>query len=134
MNGVWGDSVSAMEAAPEFTPISGPEAISRLPASIRVGPFDFAINKWAPDEAYEARRWGEFSSLQQRICIQTNMPTAVKAVDTLLHEIMHAAYWAYNIHDEDKEERTVATLATAHVQIFRDNPWLLTWIGEALQR
>lgn len=57
----------------------------------------------------------------------------IKAVDTLLHEINHAIYWAYGINDDDKEERVVGTFATAWTQVFRDNPRLLQYITESLK-
>ena len=53
----------------------------------------------------------------------------MKVLDTLLHELNHAVYWAYGMEDEDKEERIVGTMATAWAQIFRDNPEFVAWIA-----
>jgi hypothetical protein len=107
-------------------------AVGRLPSTVRVGPYDCAIEKWSHHQAAGARRWGEFSAIELTIRIQKDMPCPVKAVDTFLHELGHAIYWAYNIDDGDKEERIITTQATAYTQMYRDNPWLLAWIGTTL--
>ncbi|WP_109076266.1 MULTISPECIES: hypothetical protein [unclassified Azospirillum] len=107
--------------------------IGALPASIRVGPFDFEILKMDPMRASAERKFGFFSAVEQQIAIQADMATPFKAADTLIHEINHAIFWAYGIEDADAEERTVSALATAWVQVYRDNPWLLEWIGAAVK-
>jgi hypothetical protein len=71
--------------------------------------------------------------MEQTIRIQRHMATPQKAVDTFMHEVLHALYWAYGIRDEDKEERTVGAMSTALMTCYRDNPWLLDWIREALR-
>lgn len=53
-------------------------------------------------------------------------------VDTVLHEVTHAIYWAYVIEDKDEEERIVTTMARAWTQVWRDNPDLLGWLGLAM--
>lgn len=113
--------------------MTGQKAIESLPDHVRVGGFDFAIVKWGAHAATAAQRWGECSTIEQMIRVQLNMPTPFKAVDTVLHEITHALYWVYGIHDDDKEERIVGAMASAWMQIYRDNPWLLDWIKDALK-
>lgn len=102
-----------------------------LPASIRVAAFDFAVVPWHPMSSAASRRYGEFSAMEGVIRVDPQAGN-VKTCDTLLHEIGHAIWWAYNIQDEDKEERVVATTATAWTQILRDNPDLLRFINETL--
>ena len=111
---------------------SGRLAIEALPASIRVGPFDFGIEKLSAQRAMDKDYFGEFSPCQGRIALQLDMPSAVKAADTLLHEAGHAIYSTYGLADRDDEERVVSTFATAWAQVFRDNPWMLEWIGRSL--
>lgn len=112
--------------------MTGPDAVSLLPPSIRVGAFDMAIVQWPNDVANAARCWGVFDAMSQEIKIQSGMPSAEKAVDTFVHELIHAIYFAYVIYDEDREERTVSTMGRAWTQIYRDNPWFPTWIGMVL--
>jgi hypothetical protein len=111
---------------------TGRQAIEALPASIRVGPFDFGIEKLCAQRAMDKDYFGEFSPCQGRLALQLDMPSAVKAADTLLHEAGHAIYWTYGLADEDDEERVVGTFATAWAQVFRDNGWMLEWIARAL--
>jgi len=66
-------------------------------------------------------RHGEFSPNELIIRINTNIKKS-HIKETLLHEILHGIYWSYNIHDEDKEERIVTTIAVGLSQVFTDNP------------
>lgn len=76
-------------------------------------------------------KFGDFSAMDSRIRCDPNAGR-IKLLDTLLHEILHGIWWAYGIHDNDGEERTVGTLSTALTQIFRDNPDLLRFIHESV--
>lgn len=111
---------------------AGREAIEALPATIRVAGFDFKLEKWTHHQAAGASRYGEFSSIEQTIRVQLDMPSPFKAVDTVLHEISHAIFWVYGVHDEDKEERIVSVLGTAWMTLHRDNPWLIKWLDRVL--
>ena len=110
----------------------GSRAIDALPDRIKIGGFDFALVIWTHHQASGASRYGEFSSIEQLIRLQRDMPSPFKAVDTLLHELSHAIFWVYGIHDEDKEERVVGAMGSAWMQIYRDNPWLAKWLNEVL--
>lgn len=105
--------------------------VENLPASVRVGPYTFSIEKWSMHQASANQAFGLCSSNEQRISIQSEMPTRWRAVDTFIHELYHAIFYAYGIEDEDKEERAVGALGTAHVALYRDNPWLIDWIKSA---
>jgi hypothetical protein len=102
-----------------------------LPETVRVGVYEFRIEKWNQHQASANRRWGECSTVEQFIRLQVDMPTRYKAVDTVMHELMHAMYWAYGVQDEDKEERVVIIMASALAALHRDNPWLAIWIQAA---
>src|SRR5690606_40211864 len=84
---------------------------------------------WTTIASHAAGRFGEFSNLEMLVRVDSSV-NPMKVLDTLIHEINHAIYWAYGIEDEDKEERIVGTMATAWAQIYRDNPDLLRFIGE----
>jgi len=102
-----------------------------LPKAIRVGAFDFAVEVLKPMTAGALRRFGEFSAMENCIRVDPNADR-IKVLDTLLHEINHAVFWAYNIDDKDDEERTVGHMASAWTQIYRDNPDLLRFISESV--
>ena len=106
--------------------------VDRLPDHIRVGPFDIKIIKWSVHEAVGRSCFGEFSGAAMYIALQQDMPSPIKAVDTLLHEVIHAIFWTYRILDEDKEERTATLISRGMTQVHRDNAWLAPWIAETL--
>ncbi len=114
------------DAPPRFT--TGREAVEALPDSIRVGPFDFSLQKWTSQQSASQHCFGQFAVCEQRISIQLDMPSPQKAAHTLLHELGHALYWTSNFDDADKEERIVATYAAGWLQVFRDNPFILPWL------
>src|SRR5258708_39662844 len=91
---------------------TGRQAIEALPAALRVGPFDFRIDKLSPQRAMGKDCFGEFSSCEGQLALQLDMPSTVKAADTLLHEAGHAIYATYGLAAEDKEERLGVALRT----------------------
>lgn len=103
----------------------------KVPSKVKVAAFDIAIKMWTHKEASSIQRFGEFSNLEQCIRIDETL-NDIKIVDTLIHEINHAIYWAYSIDDEDKEERIVGMFAGAWTQVFRDNLELLDFIKNKL--
>ena len=102
----------------------------KRPTKIRVLAFDIEIQDWPPHTA--RNKFGEFSPLENLIRIDFSTDK-INVVDTLLHEINHAIYWAYGIYNDDKEERTVAIFSSAWTQVYRDNPWLLEFIKHNLE-
>jgi hypothetical protein len=111
---------------------TGRDAVEALPRSLKVGPFDFGIEKLIAQRALGKDCFGEFSLCEGRIALQLDMPSPVKAADTLLHEAGHAIYATYALAEDDKEERVVAVFATAWAQVFRDNRWLMAWLSRSL--
>ena len=106
--------------------------VEGLPKAIRVAGFSFQIKVAHMLWAASAQRFGECSYMEQVIRLQEFFPTAEKAVDTLLHEIGHAIWWAYGLEVGDSEERIVAMQATAWMTFWRENPRVLDWITLAL--
>lgn len=104
----------------------------KLPERIKVAAFDIKIITFPDREAELRQLFGEFSALDQTIRIDSKIVGTIKGIDTLIHELNHAIYWAYGIYDEDKEERIVGAFATAWTQIYRDNPELLEFIKAGL--
>lgn len=105
--------------------------MGRLPVTVRIGPYDFRIERWTHHQASGVSRYGECSSVEQTIRFQFDMPSRYKAVDTFFHEVAHAMYWAYGASDDDKEERLVCMLGTGLAALHRDNPWIAGWVGSA---
>jgi hypothetical protein len=109
------------------------EALDALPGSIRVGPFDYAIERMNPREAAARDVYGLCSNAEYKISISPMIGSAVKLVDTFLHEVGHAIYNYRHLEDEDKQERVVGNFSVGFTAVFRDNPWLLTWLADCLR-
>ena len=103
-----------------------------LPKKIKVAAFDIDIRLVGHEEMASRGEWGNFQAYAYLINIDSSIPSNYKLVDTLLHEIGHALYWAYGIEDYDKEERIVRTFATGWTQVYRDNPELVAFIVKTL--
>lgn len=108
------------------------QLIKAMPKSVRVGPYDFALRSMSDMQARGIDAFGTFSQAEGCITICDALTSEQLAVDTMLHEISHAIYWAYHIRDTDGEERTVSIMGTAWMQVFRDNPAILEWIAKGL--
>lgn len=59
-----------------------------------------------------------------RICWAIDRPPAVQ-IETLWHEILHAIHHHFDLDDPSPEERFTLLGARGHLQVLRDNPWLL---------
>lgn len=102
--------------------------VKALPDSILIGPYTIRIEK-VEKIGNEDLYYGEFVAHEQRIAIILKHPSKLRAADTLLHEILHAI-WNFG-HATGEEEQTVGAMATGLMQVFKDNPALLSWIGRA---
>jgi len=100
---------------------------SGLPKSVRVGPYVIPLQ--ILDELGDDVL-GDFSFGRLAIRLATTQPSSVFAVDTVLHELFHAIWKVYNIKQGDDEERIVTTMAMSMVQLFHDNPGLVSWLGK----
>lgn len=105
--------------------------VEGLPSSIRIGAYDVEI-------VVEDRNWsdahaaiGHFSGAQQRMTIVQSSASSQASAETVIHEIMHAVWWAYGLEDADPQERTVTLLSAGLTQVWRDNPQLMAWIDKA---
>ena len=93
--------------------------MTKRPAKIKVACFDIDVIDFTQHEATLLARFGEFSALENRIRIDPAI-NKIKGIDTLLHELSHAIYWAYGIEDEDKEEGKEEAEREARERDWRD--------------
>ena len=58
--------------------------------------------------------------------------------NTLLHEVMHGIVYQYGMVQTmdkfDKEEKIVNTLTNGLMNVFVDNPWLMEYIKEQIDK
>lgn len=65
------------------------------------------------------------------IQVRTNVHP-VEEADSLLHEIMHGVFYLTDVgFSAEQEEHVVRKLATGLIQVFMDNPNLLTYLANA---
>lgn len=103
----------------------------RLPKSVRVGPHIWRVELWTHLQGSASGKYGECSTQEFRISVQAEVHALSSLFDTVIHELSHAIYWAQDIADDDKEERSVTRYATGWTQVFRDNPELVRWLYDA---
>ena len=95
--------------------VVNPFVPSLIPKTLRILGKDYAVKvKRIPGE-----EWGLFKGPQQTIELNRGFASMDEAVDTLLHEVIHAI--EYNQNMEYDETRTRAE-ATQLLAIIRDNP------------
>ncbi len=103
-------------------------AIRRMPRKLRLGAFDYAVVVWDG----ESDDWGQIDQDNHTISIWPNeMPSTNHLVSILIHEILHSFY--NEATQIGGEETTVSVFSERLVDLFRDNPKLLTWIKKGLK-
>lgn len=102
-----------------------------LPKKLRIGPYDIKIEITELNhEDGEQHIWGKWRDSKQLIQLTPEQPNAPFAVDTMMHEIIHAIFSIHHLDKEDDEERIVSSIASALTQVYRDNRALLAWISK----
>ena len=98
-----------------------------LPVSVKIGYRHYVIEHWKGRVGIQAGRFGECDTSLAIIRVDDGW-SKEKAANTLLHEIMHAIFFEYNMCDEDDEERIVCTMSNALITVMTDNPIVSLYI------
>lgn len=97
-----------------------------LPKTIRVGAFDYSVKvvEDLPD-------LGGCNADTLSIYLRPGMPVQ-KTCEVLIHEILHACFDGASLAKAGRltEEHVVDALGYQIVQVMRDNPALLAFVGE----
>jgi len=118
----------------KLTPRERAEALVKaLPATVRIGPHDYAIRTWDPLQAESHKRFAEIDHLCLVISLSELHASPTQFLDSLLHEMLHGVWRHGDLDKESPEERAVGVLSTGLVGLFRDNPWLTGWIASAVK-
>ena len=56
------------------------------------------------------------------------------AAEAILHEILHAIYYNWDLDDSDKEEKIVTQLTFGLCSVIVDNPKMWKWIMENIRQ
>jgi Zn-dependent peptidase ImmA (M78 family) len=101
-----------------------------LPPSLRIGYRDYKVETWPSKTAQTHGANGLCDPINAIIYVNEDR-IGYDALDTLLHEILHACFHVADIDAEkDGEERIVTRLATMLVQTWRDNYDLRKFLNE----
>lgn len=107
------------------------------PKVFKVSAFDYkvtVVDKIVDDED-GTESWGQIVYEDYEITVQKDQPSASIAVDTLLHELIHAVWHNTDLRGEvgaKLEERIVRNLSSGLIALFRDNPQFLKWMHKRL--
>lgn len=97
----------------------------KLPRTIRVGYIDFKVREMPAQVKLE----GDCYDHTALIRVKTRRRPGRHAVNTLLHEVVHAIFYTQGLHevkglDSDLEEMLVNSFTNGLSQVLRDNPEL----------
>lgn len=100
-----------------------------LPSVVRVGAYDYSIE--LVEDHIDPDDWGNVNVETYTIKIKKNHPNSIRALETVIHEIKHALWDFFHMKDGMSEEEVVRIMSVGWAMVYRDNPDLLVWIGEA---
>ena len=94
-------------------------ATKKLPSKVYVLGHEYMIEEMSERLFKEREAYGDCDNEQKKIRIYCGTTRSVTR-DTLLHEILHAAWSLLYIQPRDEEERIVSRLATLLIGFFDD--------------
>lgn len=105
----------------------------KRPDYIDASCYRIKIEWMSSDTAKERNEFGSFTASTLTIRVDETRDIS-KQANTLLHEILHAGWWIFNLDEEQEaEERAVTCVANFMSEIWRRNPQAVEWIDYALK-
>ena len=101
------------------------------PEKIKVGYREYKLEKWKQTVANANDAHGQFFA-KEGIIGYTEEEKGISHANTLLHEILHAIVYQWNIELGDKEEPVVNGLTNGLTTVLVDNPKLVDYLKEKL--
>ena len=99
----------------------------KIPQSIKIGYRNYKLEKWKQTVANANEAHGQFFA-KEGVIGDTDEEQGVSHANTLLHEILHAIVYQWNIELGDKEEEQLVNgLTNGLTTVFVDNPELLDY-------
>ena len=99
-----------------------------IPEKIKIGYKEYRLEKWKQTVASANEAQGQFFA-KEGIIGYTDDEKGVSHANTLLHEIIHAIVYQWNIDVGEKEETIVNGLTTVLV----DNPKLIDYLKKNIK-
>lgn len=106
-----------------------------LPASLRIGPYDYTVRAVDELESLKTGFSGFCDKGELEIGIADFIPPQRKA-EVALHEVIHACFQTGDLLEGEPgftEEKIVTVLAQQLMQVVRDNPEFVAWFSENLK-
>ena len=98
------------------------------PDKIKIGYRDYKLEEWKQTVASANEAHGQFFS-KEGIIGYTEEEKGVSHANTILHEILHAVFYQWNIELGDKEEEQLVNgLTNGLTTVFVDNSELLDYL------
>ncbi len=103
------------------------------PDKIKIGYRDYKLEEWKQTVASANEAQGQFFA-KEGVIGYTAEETGVSHANTLIHEILHAIVYQWNMElDEKDEEKLVNGLANGLTTIFVDNPKLMAFLNKKIK-
>ena len=104
-----------------------------IPDKIKIGYREYKLEEWKQTVASANEAQGQFFA-KEGIIGYTAEEKRVSHANTVLHEILHAIVYQWNIELEDKEEeKLVNGLTNGLTTVFVDNPKLMDYFKEKIK-
>ena len=111
----------------------------KLPDKIRIGYQDVTIERERASFSKPTDSYGEYDHRKNSITIQSELSSLDEA-NTLIHEILHGIAYINSLtvsgqplDSDGKEEVVINQITNGLMQVFRDNPWLISYLKEKIK-
>lgn len=105
------------------------EALATMPTRIKAGPHTYTVK--IVDEIPGA--FAQIDTDELLIEVSRKCPAASVVAANLVHELYHDMWFAAGFGKRAYEEKVVIAFERGTVQLFTDNPKLMTWIKRCLR-
>ena len=103
-----------------------------IPEKIKIGYKEYRLEKWKQTVASANEAQGQFIA-KEGIIGYTDDEKGVSHANTLLHEIIHAIVYQWNIDVGEKEETIVNGLTNGLTTVLVDNPKLIDYLKKNIK-
>ena len=104
-----------------------------LPSNIKIGYRDYKLEEWKQTVATANEAHGQFFS-KEGIIGYTTDEKGVSHANTILHEILHAIIYQWNLDlGEKAEEHLVNGLTNGLTTVLVDNPQLIDYLKQEIK-
>ena len=104
-----------------------------IPEKIKIGYKDYKLEEWKQTVASANEAQGQFFS-KEGVIGYTADEKGVSHANTLIHEILHAIVYQWNMElDEKTEEHIVNGITNGLTTVLVDNPKLIDYLKEKIK-